>query len=126
MLVKLSRHPLPPLILHRNPLSKNRATFLYFASFLLVAYYFMMNLLLAAIYSDYDRFMKAKRERVEQNQKANLEGEAERGAMRVGERDTPSYCWLTPPPAPPPRRGVRPPRRQRRARDLQGHRVVSL
>ncbi|GMI43545.1 hypothetical protein TrCOL_g2384 [Triparma columacea] len=53
--------------------SENRATFLYFSSFLLIAYYFMMNLLLAAIYSDYDKFMKAKRERVEQNQKANLE-----------------------------------------------------
>jgi len=33
----------------------------------------MMNLLLAAVYSDYDKFMKAKREKVEQNQKANLE-----------------------------------------------------
>eukprot|EP00520_Triparma_pacifica_P009061 CAMPEP_0118635620 /NCGR_PEP_ID=MMETSP0785-20121206/2171_1 /TAXON_ID=91992 /ORGANISM="Bolidomonas pacifica, Strain CCMP 1866" /LENGTH=757 /DNA_ID=CAMNT_0006526661 /DNA_START=87 /DNA_END=2357 /DNA_ORIENTATION=+ len=53
--------------------SQNRAAFLYFSSFILVAYYFMMNLLLAAVYSDYDKFMKAKRERVDQNQKANLE-----------------------------------------------------
>ena len=51
---------------------KNRISFLYFGSFLLIAFFLMINLLLAAVYTNYQTEASQFREKVEQNAASNL------------------------------------------------------